>query len=349
MKKILIDGRLLSDIPTGISRYSRELIRMYQNQFGYENVLVLVNRPLEEMNFKYRITKFKPFNLFHFFLFKRYVLDKVDFDIYHSLFYANSYFKKKDKFYIITVHDLMYRILEDFFSANVIVNKLGIIYYNFLIKKSIKNADKIISVSETTKKDTSRFFKKDSVFIPEGINLTTTEEKEVKCLKNKKYFLYVGNARRHKNLDFLYNAFKKLNEDKYLVIVGNDKKWKDQNERVISLGKINDAELKWVYKNALAFIFPSQYEGFGLPILEALHNGCLVISSNAGALKDFGIKSIKYFNPNVQEELHAHLKNVGNYKNDECEIKKLLKFYSWENTEKHMKKFWHELEGEVNQ
>ena len=71
--KILLDGRLISDKPTGISRYSREVIKIYQNYYGYENVQVIVNEKLDDKPFKIIETKLKPFRLIDFFIFHRFL------------------------------------------------------------------------------------------------------------------------------------------------------------------------------------------------------------------------------------------------------------------------------------
>lgn len=149
--KILIDGRLLENKPTGISRYSEEIIKMYIKKFGYENITVLVNQNLLKKNFKFIETKYKPFNLINFFTFHRF-LNKIEFDVYHSLFYSNSFIKIKNKKYFITVHDMMYNVVKNFFGKRMILGKLKKMYFNFIVRKSLKNSDRIISVSKQQEK-----------------------------------------------------------------------------------------------------------------------------------------------------------------------------------------------------
>lgn len=343
--KILLDGRLLSDKPTGISRYSRELIKIYQAYYGYENVEVIINEDLKEKSFKYIKTELKPFNLIHFFKFHKF-LKGINANIYHSLYYSNSFFKDKTKIYITTVHDLMYKLVPEFFSKNKLKNLLAIKYYDFIVKKTLNNSEYIISVSNTTKNDVQKIFNKKSIFVPEGINELKEKEKEISVLLNKKYLLYIGNSRPHKNLDFLCQTFEELETDKFLVLIGTKKDYTNLEKKILSLGFLEDCEIKWAYINAECFIFPSLYEGFGLPILEALDNGCKVISSNAGALKEFAIDSIQYFNSQNKQELKNCILNIDNQSFDKNEVKKLLSFYNWKNTETFMKKIFLEIERE---
>jgi hypothetical protein len=88
------------------------------------------------------------------------LLKTIEFDVYHSMFYSNSFFKIKNKIYITTVHDLMYKLVPNFFKQNNFLNNLAIFYFDFIVKISLKNSDYIISISETTKDDVKKVFKK---------------------------------------------------------------------------------------------------------------------------------------------------------------------------------------------
>ena len=330
--KILLDGRLISNKPTGISRYIYEIINIYQEKFGYDEVYVLVNDSISivNKNFNYIETKYKPYNIFDFFLIS-FFLNKINFDIYHSLFYSNSFFKKKKTMYITTVHDLMYRIVDGFFGGNFFKNFLGRKYYDFIVRKSLKNSDYIITVSETTKKDVKKIFNKNSVLIPEGISNISTKKEKKSEIKEKSYFLYVGNSRPHKNLTFLISSFKKAKTNYELIIVGTNNKILVNDEKIKVLGFITEEELNWLYENSVAFIFPSKYEGFGLPVLEALSRGTKVICSTGGALKEFSEKLVFYFEPTDAEKLTDLIEKIDNLEKDEKQLTEELKKYNWEN------------------
>ncbi|MGL4864058.1 MAG: glycosyltransferase family 4 protein [Clostridium sp.] len=330
--KILLDGRLISDKPTGISRYSREMVKIYQNYYGYENVEVVINEDLKEKTFKYIKTELKPFNMIDFFKFQKF-LEKIDAEMYHTLYYSNSFFKDKTKIYITTVHDLMYKLVPEFFSKNKFINFLGIKYYDFFVKKSLKNSDIIVSVSEVTKDDVKKIYEYDSIVIPEGINIVSVEDKDVESLKNLKFFLYVGNSRPNKNLKFLLDVFLISNTEYKLVLVGNNNNLQINDSRIRTLGFVSDEELSWLYKNCEAFIFPSLYEGFGLPVLEAIEKGSKVYCSTGGSLKEFSEKLVKKFDPYKQDELRYLLENTDKINFNKKEQLEELKKYDWKNIE----------------
>jgi len=346
--KILIDGRLISDKETGISRYTEELLKIYIDLFGKENIVLLVNENLKKSydNIEVIKTSYYPFNIIHFLKFHQF-LKNIEFDIYHSMFYANSFFKLKNKVYITTVHDLMYKLLPNFFRKNYFVNKLAIYYFDFIVKKSLKNSDFIISVSKATQNDILNLYKKESIVITEGINelktKDTTLEIDEKYIKKGDYFLYVGNNRPHKNVDFLKNVYLASSTRKKLIIVGHKGlNVKVDNKEILYTGYINDYTLKKLYENCAAFIFPSLYEGFGLPVLEAINLNAIVLSSNRGALKEFGEYNIHYFDPESKDSLLRLINNVDSFTFDIAKKQELLGKYNWNVVKDQIKTFYRE-------
>jgi len=142
----------------------------------------------------------------------------------------------------------------------------------------------------------------------------------------KPYLLYVGNAYPHKNLEGLLYAFKEFKEkkksDSQLVLVGKEdyffERLKKEAENmglikegdVIFTGFITDEELDCLYKGALLYIFPSFYEGFGLPPLEAMTRGIPVVSSYATCLKEVLGEAAYYFNPYKKEDMIKAIEKV---------------------------------------
>ncbi|NEW83734.1 MAG: glycosyltransferase family 4 protein [Mariniphaga sp.] len=338
MKKILIDGRLLSDKPTGISRYTKEVIKALIDNYKRENVFVLVDKGYTN-NYDYNIitTKLKPYNPFHFIIFSLFV-GRLDFPIYYSPFYSGLYFKDRKKKQVITVHDLMYLRITNYFSGSKIRNSIYTLLFNFIVKSSIRSSNLVVSVSKTTKDDLLKYFKTDSVVIGEGINFFD-EKPSLKSdifdrlrIRKEKYFLYVGNFRRQKNIPFLIEAFIRSNTSFQLVLVGDNKFKSDQNKNIIYPGVLEDHEIQTLYRNCLAFVMPSLYEGFGLPILEAYNAGARILSSNQGSLAEFQNLGIHYFSPFNQDELVLLLQNIENFeKPTEQEISRSRKTYSWKN------------------
>jgi glycosyltransferase involved in cell wall biosynthesis len=124
----------------------------------------------------------------------------------------------------------------------------------------------------------------------------------------EKFFLYIGNAYPHKNLEFLIAVFKdflKTNPDFYLVLVGTYNYFYQQLEKftdkhVVFAGFIPDKKLASYYRQAHAYIFPSLYEGFGLPPLEALAHQTPVLSSSTSCLPEILEDAVLYFDPKKQ-------------------------------------------------
>ncbi len=122
-------------------------------------------------------------------------------------------------------------------------------------------------------------------------------------LKNR-YVFVVGSQSLHKNLARVRNAVKLMNSNIKVVFAGghyekvfNHEIIHDASENIIKLGYISDEELKTLYLNALGYIFPSHYEGFGLPVLEAMHCGCPVLCARAASLPEIAGNSALFFDP----------------------------------------------------
>ncbi len=162
----------------------------------------------------------------------------------------------------------------------------------------------------------------------------------------KPYLLYVGNAFPHKNLKRLIRAFKVVLCSKpslKLALVGKiDDFYKSLQDlcqelkiekNVIFVGRISDEDLKWLYQNALIYVFPSFLEGFGLPGLEAMENGLPVVSSDSSCLPEIYGDAALYFNPqNTEEMVKAILELSNNKELRDRLIKggyKRIKKFSW--------------------
>lgn len=336
MTKILIDGRRLSDNPTGLSRYTREIIEALSAEYGKENISVLVNEDLRNKpDCQVITTKLKPFNPLHF-LRLPFRLNRLDFTLYYATFYSGLYYFKGKRKQIFTVHDLMYLRIENYFSNNNIRNWFSKFLMNSIVRLSLRASSLVISVSETTRNDLKEFFGQESTVIGEGVNQLEENPTNKGSLLNKlqlekeKYFLYVGNFRKQKNTGFLVEAFLKSNSTDKLVMVGNSEQPSNRHNNIVFTGILPDSEIQTLYQNALAFVLPSLYEGFGLPILEAYAAGTRVFSSYRGALKEFKEMKISYFSIENTDELVALLQNAGNIpKQTESDIDLVKEKYSW--------------------
>lgn len=207
--------------------------------------------------------------------------------------------------YVVTVHDLTHLVFPQFLG-----NRIKYFYAKFIMANALKRAKHVFTVSEYSKKDIIRFFN-----VPnKKISITSNavdEDFRVKSLseidylydkfnisKEKKLLLYVGNLKPHKNLETLLKSFQIINrsrDDLELILVG--KAFKGVNlhkreidleisEKVIHTGLVSKQELVDLYNLADLFIFPSLYEGFGIPLLEAMACGTPVIAANNSSIPE---------------------------------------------------------------
>jgi len=265
--------------------------------------------------------------------------------------------------FVVTIHDL---ILTKFPTARA--TTLGPLFYRiknwgykFVIYLAVKRAKCVVAVSQFTKDDVVKQFKvnkKKVVVTYEGVFKLSQaddsgDDKEALLRYNidKPFLLYMGNAYPHKNLEGLIKVFFRLHKsepDLKLVLVGKedyfykrvkkyaDSLWvSDENKNpVIFPGFIPDRELAILFKKARAYIFPSFYEGFGLPPLEAMFYGCPVISSDSSSLPEVLGQSALYFSSEDEEDMLAKIKKIIKDESLRQELIKKgyeqVKKYSWE-------------------
>ncbi len=301
--KIGIDCRLINKTQnTGISRYTEFLIDYYVNRFGAKNIVLITNNEMfKHGECKVIYTKLKPFNILHIWHFFQFV-EIIGLDLFHVPFYSAFFKKSSITKVIVTVHDLMYRFVDGFFGKNKILNYFKIKYFDFIVKNSLVNANEIVSVSETTKNDVYNVFGFSSVYIPENSEIKGDLDISILNkfnLSNKGFFFYCGNNRPHKNIQFLIDIFTNDPNLPPLVLAG---KGHQDLKNVIATGIVSDEELKALYKSAIAFIFPSKYEGFGLPVLEAIRLETLIVASKISVFLEFKTDNIFFFEVDNKNE-----------------------------------------------
>lgn len=277
------------------------LIKLKLN--GFYPVLVNYNFPLKGkfVRFISRAIS-RPWFLFQLKKEKRGVLHSS----FYSDYYLNLFKRNKSLKLVFTVHDLIHELMPDVPGNKRLIS---------IKQKNLLCADHIIVVSESTKKDLLRFYP----FVQENkvsvIHLANSlPEKSCKMNIPKKFVLYVGERKGYKNFEMFVSAFSKLSNlfaDIELVCSGSFSFTKDEINRLKVLNienkvhhyKCSDEQLKYLYENALFFVFPSHYEGFGIPVLEAFASKVPVILSNKSSLPEVGSNAALYFDPNNEDEL----------------------------------------------
>lgn len=249
---------------------------------------------------------------------------------------------------VTTVHDLTTARFANP-AKNPVVFSIKQQVYKWVIKRAIAKSKIVLVPSQYVKDDLVAFSSVNPTKIVvtyEAADPIDMPAEELDGLKGKRFLMYVGRPTPHKNLERLIEAHQQLRADYpnlMLVLAGK----KDANYRRIEtsvLGRklpgiiftdfISDAQLRWLYENCAAYVFPSLSEGFGLPGLEAMVHGAPVVSSNATCLPEIYGDAAHYFDPN---DVQAITKSIADVLSNEVLRKELVvkgiaqaKKYSWQ-------------------
>lgn len=314
--KVLYDHQIFSSqIYGGISRYFFELMKNYENNNAIEYKLSLRYSNNHYLN-KYNDLKYKPFfknfsfrgkyrliNILNKKISKKFLI-KGDYDIFHPTYYDPYFLKFLDvKPFVLTIYDMIHEIYPEMFSFRDRTTERK--------KLLAQKATRIIAISENTKRDIIRFFgidknKIEVIYLANSIN-PSENTNDLNIDLPKKYILFVGSRSIYKNFNLFIEAISPLLiKDTELNVVcvggGNFKEMeKEKFKKLNIVNKIfqypaNDNILAYVYQKAITFVFPSLYEGFGIPILESFASGCPVICSKTSSLPEVAGDAAIYFN-----------------------------------------------------
>jgi len=211
------------------------------------------------------------------------------------------------------VHDLAFRRYPE------TINRMVLHYQRRRLNWIKKETRIIFADSSSTKKDLVKFYSispEKVVIAYPGLNKIEKKSIPPKNINRRESFiLTVGKMEPRKNLQRLFNSYLKLAPALKLYVVG-PKGWgkvaiKDK-EKIKFLGQVSDQELKWLYQNCLVFVYPSIWEGFGYPLLEAMSYGKPVLTSHSSSLKEIAANSALFFNPFDEGEMGMKLKQIIN-------------------------------------
>jgi len=265
---------------------------------------------------------------------------KGNYDIFHPTNYDPYFLKINKKPFVITIHDMIHEKFPNYFANDQETARCK--------KELAYKCNHIIAVSENTKKDILYFYKdikpeKISV-IYHGNSLRKVDENYSKAEYLNNYLLFIGDRIYYKNFELFITAVCKIliEHDLYLICTGKNFSSEEiklfENNKISDRVKhnyVSDNKLYSLYQNAIAFIFPSLYEGFGIPVLESFAAGCPAILSNASSLPEVGGDAALYFDPNSRDDMNSAIEKVvtNSFLRDELILKgkKRLKLFDWEN------------------
>ncbi len=326
--KIGFDGKRATQNFTGLGNYSRYLIRLLakfcpQNQFS---IYAFRSPPpklaISGVEYHYPRTIIKS-HWRSFGIVKDLLKDKVD--LFHGLSNEIPFGLKKARIpSVVTIHDLIFIRYPQYYPF------LDRLIYRFKVQHAVSQANKIIAISNQTKQDLIQYFgihdqkieviyqDCDPIFHQEA----TSSVRDVIIKKYNlpdKYLLNVGTIEERKNLILIVKALLKI-DNIHLVVVGRETKYTqtvknfiEQNqlaERVHFLQNVVHDDLPAIYQQAEIFVYPSRFEGFGIPIIEALHSGIPVIAAKGSCLEEAGGPDSIYINPDDDFELAVQIKNI---------------------------------------
>ncbi|MBL7882964.1 MAG: glycosyltransferase family 4 protein [Bacteroidia bacterium] len=323
---LFVNGRFLTQKTSGVQYYAREICKELIEQCEIK-ILVPKNAILQPNEFTKHLLPIGSFkghlwdqiNLVRF-------MKKHKNDTLLNLCNTGPISIKNQ---IVTIHDLAFVENPKWFHP------LFAFVYNNMIPVLVKKAKHILTVSETIKNEITKQYSISSNKITVVGNKVSNEllnSKNIEAfderIKAKSYFLMVGtNNNPRKNFNFVINAFAELLPNSTLVIAGgNHQSFSQQNNysaipsTIIFLDYVTNEKLKWLYKNAIAAINPSLYEGFGIPNIEAMILNCPVICSNIPVFKEVCEDAARYFNNNNQQDFITEVKKCTDNKPETAQL-----------------------------
>jgi len=365
--KVLYDHQIFtSQVYGGISRYFFELLKHFKDDGEVECELYIRysnNHYLKELNHLPYKTFFENYsfrgkdrllNILNKKVSKKAIYEG-NYDIFHPTYY-DPYFLDflNSKPFVLTIYDMIHEIYPEMFSSKDETSKRK--------KLLAQKATRIIAISENTKKDIIKFLgidegKIEVIYLSNSFNIYKGDE-TINMKIPEKYILFVGSRIGYKNFELFIEAISPLlnNDIELNVVCAGGGKFNDMEIEKLKSLKIeskvfyysgSDTVLAYLYNKAVAFVFPSLYEGFGIPILESFACECPVICSKTSSLPEVAGDAAVYFEPEselsildcVQKVIYNNsLRSQLVYKGSQR-----VKEFSWEKTTKKTKKIYEDI------
>ena len=351
--KIAYDYQVFIQQPYGgISRYFFEISKRisYLNKVSNVSILspVYINEYIKPLKSNLKVKGRKIANLPKsqrlMCLFNRFFssmqLKKLKPDILHETYYSRKTISSGNEKLIVTVYDMIHELFPLYFHSSDNTSQLK--------REAIDRADHIICISENTRKDLISLFgieKEKTSVVHLGVSLNY-QDSPIEIKQSKEYILYVGSRfgyKNFRNLVIAYSSNKALNDRYNLIAFGGgnftleEKKFFEEvglNENKLIYESGTDEKLVNFYRAASLFVYPSLYEGFGIPPLEAMSLNCPVACSNSSSMPEVVGNAGAFFDPSsvisISNAIESVLGDVS-YKNQLISRgKNRIKHFSWD-------------------
>jgi glycosyltransferase involved in cell wall biosynthesis len=322
-----LDARTANNHFPGIGRYVSNLAQAMVSELAEDEQLLLLHDPTQPSRWQLppsseRVIVLEaavsPFSFWQQWRIPR-LLRRHKATIYHSPYYLMPYWTRKPT--VLTIYDLIPQQFPEMVSTEA--RRV----FQRAMRQAIRKTRRIITISEATRNDLLAAYpispdRVTAVPLAASLHFHPQPEAKIEQIREKyklpeKYLLYVGINKPHKNLGRLLEAWRQIvsqsPEAPTLAIAGE---WDDRypepkqhaeqlalGDRVKFLGPFEETDLPSLYSGATAFVFPSLYEGFGLPVIEAMACGTAVLCSHTASLPEVGGEAALYFDPTDSDNI----------------------------------------------
>jgi glycosyltransferase involved in cell wall biosynthesis len=361
--KIFLNGRFLSQSITGVQRYAIELVKALDNLFDevdpasakYEPTLIAPHNVKEELQTKNIKLKKIGFLTGH-------VWEQLELPLYTrkgvliSICNAGPLLKRRQ---IVTIHD------ASVFGFAKAYSWLFRLWYSLLTRGLVKTAEKIVTVSDFSRLELMKYcgiseHKIHTIYEGKEHILTTRSDPTILVehdLKDRGYILAVSSINPNKNFKSIVQAMDIIGDSCLDIVIAGGTNSKvfgsasiPASENIKYVGYVTDNELKALYQHAACFVYPSFYEGFGLPPLEAMACGCPVIVSNTSSLPEVCGDAALYCNPHdpndIAEKIRLIVHDSDLREQMQRKVLQRSSLFTWERC---AREFWSVIESVVSQ
>lgn len=339
--RIGFDGKRVVQNFTGLGNYSRFILNLLAQHFPENEYIVYSSKKASDnlkipsgIQFHHPPAYKLPVLWRSYGIGKDLQKDKID--LYHGLSNELPLGNFSSKIpSVVTIHDLIFLRFPDFYPA------IDRAIYRYKFQFACKNATRIIAVSEQTKKDIVNYFnisgeKIDVIY--QGCNSSfkdsVSDEFKIKVREKyslpKQYLLQVGTIEERKNLMLTVKALKAIPSEIKLVVIGKQTDYLKEikeylsdhslDSRVQFLTNVPLEDLPAIYQQAKIFVYPSEFEGFGIPVIEALYSGVPVIAATGSCLEEAGGPGSSYVHPKDDIQLSWTINSILNSPDKQLEM-----------------------------